>query len=224
MKKIRILALLLLVSSSAFASVQEYKDACMKGNADACDYAGDAYDEGDGVVKDDQEAYKYYLKACQLNSGYGCRWLGIYQDPDFDEYTTPKSYQSAFDSYTKGCNLEDSTSCNNMATAYKQGKGVDKDLALARKYYIQGCVDMDDGDACANLGYMYEVGQGVVIDHIAAAKYYTKGCDELENGVSCYNLGLFFKSGVGVKKSQSQAKLYFAKACEHGDSDGCSEL
>lgn len=224
MKNYSLFLLLILLSSNAFSNVQEYIDGCVKGDLDACDYAADSYKEGDETHQDINEAFKYYSKACDLNSGYGCRWFGLFQDPDFNEYKIPKSYKNSSSAYRKGCNLGDSTSCNNLATAYKQGKGIGLDLAIARKYYIQACTQMDDGDACANLGYMYDEGQGVTIDKSLAAKYYAMGCDQFDEGMSCFNLANFFYNGEGVQENKSRAKAYYSKACENGDDNGCSSL
>ena len=51
--------------------------------------------------------------------------------------------------------------CSNLGYVYENGKGVEKDLAKAVKFYEKAC---SDNEGCTELGLLYANGTGVAKD------------------------------------------------------------
>ncbi|MEJ2609340.1 MAG: tetratricopeptide repeat protein [Candidatus Thiodiazotropha sp.] len=226
MKFQHILILFALCAAPALADVKADIEACHRGDKVSCEDLADAYDTGDGVPHDQAKALEYYNKACQMDSAYGCRWYGIYIDPDFEEYKVEKNQQACAAAYKKGCDLDDASSCNNIGVIHRDGIGVEKNALLAKQYLTKACYEIEEGEgeACLNLGYMFSNGKGIKADQVKARAIYQKGCDEFENAASCYNLAIMYEYGEGGAPDSKLEKAYYTKACENGDEDGCDAL
>jgi len=220
MNKFIITLIVLFSYTNANADINLDIEQCAKANINACVDVADSYEERG----DHSSALSYYQKSCDLNSGYGCRWAGIYLDPHFSEYKVNKNKKLSISTYIKSCKLSDATSCNNIGVDYRDGNGVNKNLALAKKYFQQSCVEIEDGEGegCYNLGYIYDNGKGAKTNKPQAVKFYNIGCELLEHSESCYALGhIYYYGGEGVTKNHKKSKIYFSRSCEYGLDDGC---
>jgi len=123
--------------------------------------------------RDSVNTLKYLHKACDLNYGKGCYFLGTFYEIGEG---TRKDYVKASRYYKKGCDLNNDVACYRLGNLYYQGQGVKKNQLKASKYYKKGC-DMNVPASCTFLGTIYmEGGDGVKKDHNKAMKYLKKAC------------------------------------------------
>lgn len=210
---------------------QDYKKAfelfersCTAGNPRGCRGLGRLYDKGLGVEIDKNEALKYYEMACDGEDSL-CFDLGLLYYNGIpatkenaygeSEYYEAKDWNKAEQAYTKACNVNDYSSCHNLAVIYNQRQEYHK----AKDFYKKAC-DNNNFISCSNLGRLYENGQGVKVNLQTAIQLYTKACNGKDaNG--CFNLGSLYYNGKGVKKNITKAKEYYGKACDLGAQAGC---
>lgn len=81
--------------------------------------------------------------------------------------------------------LDLGVACNILAKFYQEGKGVKKDIFVAKQHFEKGCA-LNSGDACNNLGILYVYGEGVSKNLSTAKEYFNKGCD-LGTQIACDN-------------------------------------
>ena len=80
------------------------------------------------VKKDQEEAIKYFNKACDHNYAYALNNLGKI-------YETKGDTDMAFSYYYRSANLGESWACNKVGECYKNGEYTNKDIAKAIEYY-----------------------------------------------------------------------------------------
>ena len=104
----------------------------------------------------------------------------------------------------------------NVALIYANGKGVQKDLSKARKWY-EKAAKQDNPSAQYNLAQLYHMaGEDDPHGYEKARYWYEKA---VESGVTeAYNnLAALYIDGKGVKKDQQKAFELFEKAAKMGD-------
>ena len=119
------------------------------------------------------------------------------------------------------CDEEDGKSCARLATAYKNGHVVKKNLAQALKYFDNAC-HFGYTKSCIHLGKAYSGHEelGVKRDYAKAKNYFKKACDRnLAEG--CTYLGNMYAEGQGTEKDTKKALSLFRKACDKGYDKGC---
>ncbi|KAL2141497.1 hypothetical protein VTI28DRAFT_2371 [Corynascus sepedonium] len=116
----------------------------------------------------------------------------------------------------------------NLGRIYYEGqRGLDKNMALARKYFFDVTqkywrknrpvdnpktgLDRTAGKAAGFIGRMYMRGEGVEQDFSRAKVWFERG-DILKDAQSQYGLGLLYLNGYGVKADTGQAIDYFKMA------------
>ena len=168
-----------LINSGSLASVEQ----CDK---ESCSNIGLVYSK----IQNYQQAFKYFKKACELNSGYGCGNLSILY---YNGRGVKQNFAEAFKFAKKACDLNLMT-CYNVGFYYTEGKGVRQDFVNARKYWEKAC-NANDAMACNNVGVLYYNGQGVKQNLSTAKEYYGKACD-LGNQTGCDNYRVLNEQGV----------------------------
>lgn len=127
-----------------------------------------------GVEKNESEGFVWYEKsALQGNTDAICALGWAYQLGR----GTQQDYGKAVEWFTKGSEKDDGFCQNNLARLVEDGKGVTRDLALARSLF-----ELAVGNGCSranyHLGRFYENGLGVEIDIEKAKEYYAKVADK----------------------------------------------
>ncbi|MCH4601365.1 tetratricopeptide repeat protein [Helicobacter pylori] len=88
---------------------------------------------------DKQDFFKakgYFEKACDLNNGGGCSFLGdLHRSGDGVKQDSKKAAQF----YSKGCELNNSMGCSFLGMLYEYGQGVEKNLTKAAQFYSKAC-------------------------------------------------------------------------------------
>jgi TPR repeat protein len=102
----------------------------------------------------------------------------------------------------------------NLGLCYECGRGVEKDVVEAVKWYRKAA-EQGHSRAQCNLGYMYEIGRGVETDVAEAVKWYRKAA---EQGLSRaqWNLAFCYENGRGVETDVAEAVKWYRKAAEQG--------
>ncbi len=97
--------------------------------------------------QDFSKARKYFEKACELNSGSGCNFLGfLYENGQGVE----KDLIKAAYFYPKACELNSGGGRAALGDLYYDGEGVEKNLIKAAQFYSKAC-RLGDRKACESL-------------------------------------------------------------------------
>ncbi|MDB5438485.1 MAG: sel1 repeat family protein [Caulobacteraceae bacterium] len=107
----------------------------------------------------------------------------------------------------------DAAAENELGVSYECGKGVQRDDALALKWYGRAA---DQGVAVAqnNMGRMYARGQGVRRDYVEAMKWFQKAAAQ-GNAEAMNNVGRLYGEGKGVSKDRIEALKWMYLAIDH---------
>jgi TPR repeat protein/serine/threonine protein kinase len=139
---------------------------------EAIDYfnRGIAYQNGEGVPKDETEAVKWYRKAAELGLAGAQNNLGVcYQEGQ----GIAKDEAEAVNWYRKAAEQGLDLAQNNLAICYDGGHGVAKDESEAVKWYRKAS-DQNYASAHYNLGIRYLNGMGVSKDVLEGVKLLRK--------------------------------------------------
>jgi TPR repeat protein len=101
---------------------------------------------------------------------------------------------------------------NNIAFAYEQGYGVERDFQLA-VFWFRKAAEQNDAMAQFNLAVMYEIGRGVSQDLEQAANWYRRAAEQ-GCAAAQYNLGCMSRLGRGVPEDVAQAICWYRKAAQ----------
>jgi len=215
------LMMALTTGASAKPTVAEVTQKAEQGSAKAQFTLGEIYSNGDGVVADDVEAVKWYLKAAEQDYTRAQAALGFM-------YTVGRGVAADDAEAIKWLSLAagrgNATAQYNLGIRYATGKGVPKDSTEAAIWY-RAAADQGQGHAKAryNLGVMYATGDGVRKDSEEAVKWYLKAA-ELNYAKAQCNLGYMYAMGDGVRQDSAEAVKWYRKAAEQGDATALYNL
>jgi len=102
-----------------------------------------------------------------------------------------------------------------LGHAYRDGKGLPQNRALAAKWFRRAA-DQGDADAEDSLGIMYGVGEGVERDKEEAVRWYHKAAKQ-GNAKAMFNLGASYYNGDGVATDDVTSYVWFLLAQEAGN-------
>ena len=118
------------------------------------------------------------------------------------------------------CAAGDYLDCQELAKAYQEGDGVEKDLPRSLALFTRAC-EAKGAWACAMVGSAHLAGRGVPADPAEAARWFERACDG-GHAWSCNRLGEMTRDGEGVAKDPKRALALFEKACQEKDANGCA--
>lgn len=157
MKKILLVALVLVANAFGFMNDEELEKRCNEKNFVSCAYLEDSYSLGSfSIGVDYEKAMHYYKLSCDNKVGAGCYGIGaLYlkgKGVFIDEAVT-------FEYFKKSCELNYMNGCKDAAISYLHGIGVNKNEQEAMKYYKKACDDINS-EGCGGLGLIYFAGMG----------------------------------------------------------------
>ncbi len=159
-------------------TVEDYKKACMKQDAQGCLNLGLAYAKGIETERDYESAKNFLDIACDLGNTQACAEL-----KDIDQHrndSTETEEDNSLDKFIKDasrdCNRGDSSECLIIGTTCEDLSEDKCNSAIAAEYYKKAC-DLGDSLACSSLGSLYNEGKGVERNYAKAKEYYQKACD-----------------------------------------------
>lgn len=125
---------------------------------------------------------------------------------------TDKDYGQAAISWWKAALQGNREAQNNLASAYEQGHGLQKDDERAA-YWFTRAAENGNPTAQFNLAVMYELGRGLHADLEMAALWYEKAAEQ-GFAAAQSNLGGLFRLGRGVPQDYVRAAFWYRKACD----------
>jgi TPR repeat protein len=180
---------------------------------------GIKYENGEGVRKDDKEAFEWYEKAAKQGNVKAQYKLGSMY---YNGQGIEKDDKEAFEWCQKAAEKGDAEAQYNLGMMYDNGEGVEKDNKKAFEWF-QKATEQGYAEAQYNLGVMYENGEGVKKVDKEAFKWYQKAAEQGHTEAQ-YNLGMMYENGEGVGKDDKEAFKWFQKAAEKGDADAQYKL
>lgn len=101
----------------------------------------------------------------------------------------------------------------SIGLMYQMGRGVDKDLDKAMKYY-QDAAAKGFAPAENNIGVMYKLGIGRPVDYAEAAKWFIKAAPS--HTMAKFNLADMYDNGYGVPQDDAKAAQLYIKCAAEG--------
>jgi len=185
-----------------------------------------AYDNGQGVPVDKNEALRLYRQAAERGSKEARQTLATRDKPqkaqpglaEFDEGVRlykAGQHAAAAKVFLRAAEMGNARAQLQIGYQYQYGEGVAANADEAVKWYRRSA---EQGDAAAesNLGMMYEDGAGVREDWIEAARWYRKAA-ERDNASGQFRLGRAYQFGIGVHQNRKLAIDWFQKAGFNGN-------
>lgn len=150
------------VKKDAAKAVEWFRKAAEQGNADAQNYLGWAYANGQGVSKDLVKAVEWYRKAADQGNPHAQERLGW----AYHEGTgVPKDAAKAAEWWGKAAEQNLAFAQNALGVLYDHGTGVPKDAAKAVEWYRKAA-NQGNSDAQHNLSISYWFGSGCPQDRV----------------------------------------------------------
>jgi TPR repeat protein len=109
-----------------------------------------------------------------------------------------------------------------LSTAYRQGNGVPRDLALARQW-AQRASEAGHVGAMNDLGQMIEAGLGGSEDQAAAARWYVAAARSGSAGAQ-HSLAAMLRDGRGVERDPVAAEGWLRRSALQGHALAASDL
>jgi uncharacterized protein len=103
---------------------------------------------------------------------------------------------------------------NKLGSAYYNGKGVEKNIAEALRWFTQSA-QKGYAKAQYNLGVMYYVGQGVPKSQAEALNWFSKAAGQGLSDAQ-YNLGVMYYQGAGITQNYPEAFKLYSQAAQKG--------
>ena len=125
--------------------IQALINSANLGNTEAQFKLGSAYDSGQGVTRNGNEALKWYLMAAEAGNAEAQNSVG-------SGYQAKKQYMLAYEWYEKAAKQNHALATNNLGYLHDLGLGVPQDRKKGYDLYLKS----------ANLGWaeaMYNIGQ-----------------------------------------------------------------
>ncbi len=132
-------------SNKPSQEIQDLINSANSGNTEAQFKLGSAYDYGQGVTRNGNEALKWYLMAAEAGNAEAQNSVG-------SGYQAEKKYMLAYEWYEKAAKQNHALATNNLGYLHDLGLGVPQDRKKGYDLYLKS----------ANLGWaeaMYNIGQ-----------------------------------------------------------------
>ena len=168
-----------------------------------------------------QKAIDLLKRAARHGSGNAYYTMGnLYYEGKY----LPKDDKKAYENWEKAVELKYYETASNLAYAYIEGVGCEKDESKGIELY-KLAADNGSGFAAYKLYFCYANGVWGVKKDIEVAKKYLFKAAEYGDAWGCYNLGRHYYLGTEyVTKDVGQAFVYIKKAADMGLVDACNSL
>lgn len=186
---------------------------CDAGVGMACSSAGRRLHTGDGVPIDKARAVDLVARACEAGEGAGaCNAAGtLLSEGDRDLSRAAVCFERA-------CSEAYAPSCGMLALAYRDGRGVARDVDRAAQLFGKAC-DLGLEAACVQGGAQPSKATPPPLSNETLDEDCRKG-----GGNACNLLGSRLMSGRGATRDPKGAADLFERACSLGVLDGCVQL
>lgn len=183
-------------------AISLYRNAALRGHADAQNRLGVCFENGSGVEKDPLQAARWYgMAAEQGNEEAQHNLNNIVRTVAWMRKAAERG--NAIDQF-------------NLGICFAKGEGVEKDPVQAAFWYRKAA-EQGDAPAQNNLGICFKEGEGVEQDFGQAEYWYRKAAEQ-GNAQAHFNLGQLYINGEGVVQDDRQACVHFLIAGALGNS------
>jgi TPR repeat protein len=200
----------LIADNDYWTALPLLKQAADADRAEAIMMIGDVYENGEGpIVRDPEEAIRWYKKAADLGDPMGMYRLGnmIQLRPAVqDRAESMKWLRMAADAGNDAAMLR-------LANEYRHGQ-LGTDYVEAANW-LRKAADAGNTVAMVNLGTALKMGRGVQQDYQEAMKWYRKAAGRLESTNypwAMYLIGDMYEQGLGVEADLAEAISWYRKA------------
>jgi TPR repeat protein len=183
-----------------------------KGDAQAQYNLGVCYANGEGMMKDSEEAVKWLRKAADQNEAAAQVCLGYFYAMGDG---VAKDQVESVKWYRKAAEQKNALAQFNLGVCYYNGDGVSQDAKEAVKWWRKAA-EQNNALAQFNLGICYDKGKGASRDAEEAVKWWRKAAEQ-NNTDAQYNLGNCYAKGEGVTKDAVEAVKWYRKAADQND-------
>lgn len=198
---------------AADKSISWFKKAAAQGHAEATHSLGIAYHFGYGVEADVLKAIPYYEKATDLGHSTSPANLGYIYEAG--EGGVRPSNAKAIEFYHIAAQRDDPQGSNNLATFYKYGIEVEKDIEKAFNLYKKAA-EGNNKFALNNLGKMYFHGDGVEENYEIAFDYFERSA-ALDFPDAIHSVGAMYFYGTAPEQNYSKAIEYLSRTSKLGN-------
>ncbi len=175
---------------------------------------GVCYYQGQGVEKNEHEAFKWFLLAAEEGDGEAQSLIGVfYRHGKGVEQNSEKAFYWSKLAAEQG----DAFAQSQLGELYEEGEGVKQDYLEARKWFLKAA-EQGEVDGQLSLARFYMNGNGVPEDYQEAATWYRKAAEQ-GDAYAQNELGELYEEGKGVNQDYIEARKWFLKAAEQGDMD-----
>lgn len=187
-------------------ALELYKKAAEQGEVKSLVMLAQLYYNGQGVAQDKEEALRYAQQAVRMGELSGLMVIGLVEEDKGE-------VEKALECYRKVAEIGFTPAFMRLAQMYYNGKGVEKDLAEAKKWAEKADL-AGEAAAALLLGLLYDKAG----DAENAVKCYMRAA---ESGVpnASLRLAMAYYEGKGVARDLAAAKHWGEKAAEAGDSE-----
>jgi TPR repeat protein/predicted Ser/Thr protein kinase len=223
------------------------RKAADQGSASALYNLGASAFHGQGQPKDEAQAVAYFLRAAEGDNARAMYALGVIHRTQGEAVAAREWFERAAtggDSqamvalgntllalgedeestrwYRSAAEAGEAAGMTNLAHALLEGRGVDKDVALAATWYHRAA-EQGHVAAMLRLTNMHQTGLGVPKDDELATRWCRRAA-EAGNVKAMAYLASLLEAGLGVEQSSAKAREWFYLAAEKGDSEAMNRL
>lgn len=181
------------------------------GDAKSQNEIGWMYCEGQGVLRNNEEAVKWFRRSAE--QGYAEAQYGL-GNMYLRGRGVPEDYKEACEWFKKSAKQGLAEAQSKFGWMCYEGQGIKQDYKLAFEWSRKSA---EQGYALAQnmLGVMYENGEGVQRNYEEAVKWYTESAEQGYAGAQI-GLGRMYENGKGVTKDYIQAYKWYILAEAQG--------
>ncbi|MGM0915623.1 MAG: SH3 domain-containing protein [Pseudomonadota bacterium] len=196
-----------------FASaVHEWREAAEQGEGRSQFALGQMFENGAGVKKSLDEAYKWYrISADNDVLDAQVRLAELY----LSERVDGRGPADAVEWLERAAQSGHGGAQFQLGLMYLEGFGVEEDAVAAARWFEQAA-DQDHVQAKNNLGSLYENGLGVEQDYSRAFDLFSQAARQ-GDAMAQNNLGAMYARGRGVERNHAWAVFWFAMASRSGN-------
>jgi TPR repeat protein len=202
-------------------AVDQFIDACERGETSSCQWAGNRFMRDDVVPPDHPRARILYTRGCDNGSGPSCWELGLMFEK---AQGGPEDRGRAYATFETGCGLDHTSSCTRGANMLRNGDGTKADPVRAMQQLAELCEGEDNPAACTYAAWGWRDGTGVEEDTVKAVSLYRRSCND-GYGHGCNEGAYLLDEGVGaLSVDDVEATRLYTLGCELDHSMSCYNL
>lgn len=173
--------------------------AALAGNVVAITALGEMYDD----LNQSELALRYFSKSAGLGEPTAMFTLGV-------KHSQRNEVARAAELYRAAAEAGSPAAMNNLGSLYLNGKGVEKDLDEAERWFLRS-VELGNRNAAHNLGVLHHSAE-----RYDKAVVWWRRAAEAGHPAAMNNYGMMLFDGTGVVRDRDEGEKWLAKAAKAG--------